>query len=442
MSRQPKVVRSSVTRFGLAGLGAVLVLGALILVAVSRISTGEALKAAEERARLAGLGIVEPALSDAIAEPPPESASGSEHAAARAALEALDNLVQARVLSTRVVRVKVWSPTGKVVYSDEPKLIGQQFAPKLDHAEAIRDGGIRSEVADVSGPENRFERTSGKLLEVYLPVRTTNGTQLVYEQYEKYGSLTGSSRELLRRLAMPLGAGLALLWFLQLPLANSLARRVRHAEAERVSLLEQVVTASERERERIAADLHDGVVQDLAGLTFELSAATKTAVTAEHREVLERSAAIARKSMQRLRSSLVDLHPPTVHALGLSEAIEAVAETLRKDGISVDVDVNVPDLTTSTESLLYRNAQELLRNVKEHSAAKHVIVRSSASANHIRLVVNDDGHGFSDAQLATRKRAGHLGLDLQKALVTRAGGTLTISSAPGVGTVVTVEVPR
>ncbi len=442
MSRRPRIVDSSVTRFGLAGLGAVLVLGALTLVAVSRISTGEALRAAEERARLAGRGIVEPALDDAIAEPPSGSASGSEHAAALAALAKLDELVQTRVLSDRVIRVKVWTPTGKIVYSDEPQLVGQQFAPKADHAEAIRDGGIRSEVAETDGPENRFERTSGRLLEVYLPIRTANGTQLVYEQYEKYDSLTGNSRRLLRRLALPLGAGLGLLWLTQLPLARSLARRVRHAEAERVALLEQVVFASERERERIAADLHDGVVQDLAGLTFELSAAVNTATSKEQHDSLQRSADIARSSMRQLRSSLVDLHPPTVHALGLVEAIDTVAQLLRDEGIDVSIDIDVPELDTDTESLLYRNAQELLRNVREHAGAKRVTVVSKTSPNNVSLIITDDGRGFSKGELSERKRAGHLGLDLQQALITRAGGKLTLTSLPGHGTTATVEVPR
>ena len=75
MFRPPRVVTSSMTRFGLAGLGAVLAFGALTLVAVSRVSMSEALNAAEERARLAGYGIVEPALDPAIVDPSPRSAA-------------------------------------------------------------------------------------------------------------------------------------------------------------------------------------------------------------------------------------------------------------------------------------------------------------------------------------------------------------------------------
>ncbi len=433
MLRRSKIVTSSVTRFGLAGLASVVALGALTLIAVSRISTTESLNLAKERARLAGYGIVEPALDSAIL---------NGLAAAPEAFSALDELIQTRVLSDRVVRVKIWNPDGKIVYSDEPRLVGAQFSPKLDHVKAIRSGGIRAELADVTGPENRFERANGHLLEVYLPVRTPDGDQLIYEQYEKYDSIAGNSQRLLRRLAWPLASGLALLWLTQFPLALSLAKRVRNAEAERASLLERAVTASERERERIAADLHDGVVQDLAGLTFELSASTALMPAGETRETLERSTEIARNAMRRLRSSLVDLHPPTVHALGLVDAIETLAEPLRHDGINVEIAIDLPDIGLETETLLYRNSQELLRNVHEHANATHARLTADAQPNTVRLTVTDNGEGFSDSHHADRKRAGHLGIELQRALITRAGGTLTVESAPHGGTIATVEVPR
>lgn len=424
---------SSVTRFGLSGLVAVLAVGAITLVAVSRISTSEALNSAKERARLAGYGIVEPALDAAIID----GGTGAAKAFAN-----LDLLVQTRVLSQRVVRVKIWSLQGKIVYSDEHRLVGQQFDPKPDHRKAIENGGISAELADVHGPENRFERAQGRLLEVYLPVRVSDGRQLIYEQYETYNSVTGNSRRLMLRLVLPLTSGLALLWLTQLPLALSLARRVRAADDERATLLERAVTASERERERIAADLHDGVVQDLAGLAYELSAKTATTPPGELRDTLDRCATIARTSMRRLRSSLVDLYPPTVHVLGLNDAIDAAAQPLRRDGVEIDVTVDVPDMSAETESLLYRTANELLRNVHEHAHATAVSVSVDTELTTIRMVVTDNGAGFSASQHADRARSGHLGIELQRALLKRAGGTLQVTSIPGSGTTATVEMPR
>lgn len=428
-----KFIASSVTRFGMAGLVAVIALGGLTLYVVSGISTSESLNAAKERARLAGHGIVEPALQSALLADRP----GSDHA-----LAALDAIVQTRVLSERVVRVKIWSPDGRIIYSDEPRLIGAKYAPKPDHAEVMRNGGIRAELSNMGNPENRLERDSGPLLEVYLPVRAPNGQALVYEQYETYDTVTGSSRRLLRRLALPLGAGLALLWLTQLPLARSLVRRTHAAEAERSTLLERAVTASERERERIAADLHDGVVQDLAGLTFELSALGATMAPGDTRDAVDRSADIARHSMQRLRSSLVDLHPPAVHVLGLEEAIDAAAEPLRRDGITVDIALEIPDISLASETLIYRNVQELLRNVHEHAHATHASVTADAQGESVRVRVADNGTGFTFETHAERLRAGHLGIELQRALITRAGGSLWIESAPGTGTIAMIELPR
>lgn len=433
MPDRHRLLEPAVARFALAGLLAVVALGALILAAVSRVSTAEALSNAKDRARLAGHGIVEPALDASLDR---FDAEGDAYRSA------LDLLVQSRVMSDRVVRVKVWSPDGRILYSDEPKLIGEQFAQKADHAQVLRTGEISAEIASIDGPENRFERETGRLVEVYLPLRLPNGDQVVYEQYEKYDSVIGNSRRLLRRLALPLVAGLLVLWLTQLPLARSLVRRVRTAEAEHAVLLERAITASERERERIAADLHDGVVQDLAGLTFELSATAASASTASQRDALEKSADIARTAMRRLRSSLVDLHPSNVQALGLADALDALAKPLRADGVAVTIDLDGESIEADASSLLYRSAVEVLHNVHEHAKAKTVSVVVETLPEAFQMRITDDGCGFSNATRAERKRAGHVGLDLHQAVIERAGGTFGVTSVVGAGTTVTIEVPR
>lgn len=434
MPRRRTSVSSAVTRFGLAGLLAVTALGALVLFAVSRISTQEALRSAQDRARLAGRGIIEPALVTALLDPETNDAINARLV--------LDDLVISRVLSERVLRVKIWTDSGRIVYSDEARLVGKQFPPKDDHKEAIRTGSIRSEEASLKAPENTFERESGRLLEVYMPIRTPDGTELIYEQYERYDSVVGNANRLVRQLALPLLAGLALLWLTQLPLARSLARRVRAAEAEQIQLLEHAVTASSRERERIAADLHDGPVQDLAALTFELSAASANAPSGPIREVFDRTANIARTTMRTLRSTLVDLHPPTVDALGLDDGIESLLQPLRARGVDVDVDLKLGGVHAEESALIYRIAQELLRNVDEHANASAVSISGSQTKAGVQLIVTDNGIGFSSAKRAEQRAKGHLGLELQTALAKRLGGTLTIDSQPGLGTVATLEVPR
>jgi signal transduction histidine kinase len=185
------------------------------------------------------------------------------------------------------------------------------------------------------------------------------------------------------------------------------------------------------------------VVQDLAGLTYELAAAAGTLAPGPAQETVERSAAIARAAMRRLRSSLVDLHPEQVHAVGLGAALDELAEGLRRRGVpvSLSVDEDVREADASAISLVYRVAQELLRNVAAHAAASRVDVDVTLAGGRLRLRVGDDGSGFAAATRDERRRDGHVGLDLQEALVRRAGGSLEVRTAPGMGTVVIVEVP-
>lgn len=418
-------------RFALAGLVAFALLGLILLLLLSKIATSEALRSAREGARLAGYGIIEPAVSAGLLGSP-------ETAAPEIAL--LDELVTTRVLSERVVRVKIWTLDGRIVYSDEPRLVGMTYTPKADHAEAVETGEIGAEIASTKGPENEFERESGQLLEVYMPMRAPDGTPLVYEQYETYDSIVGDSRQLMWRLALPLLGCVALLWLVQLPLARRLANRVRAAQAQHASLAEAAVTASSRERERIAVELHDGVVQDLAGLTYELAALGSRTSDPTARAALVRSADIARTAMRQVRTSLVDLHPATIGALGLEAAIEQLAEPLRRGGIDVGVHVDNDTFPVATQALLYRVARELLRNVEEHAEASRADVTLMTDRSGVTLVVSDNGKGIDEATLKRRRAEGHVGLDLHRAVVAQQGGTLEIDSTAGSGTTVSVSV--
>src|SRR3954468_8019189 len=189
----------------------------------------------------------------------------------RRALERLDDVVLGQVLSPSIVRVKIWSQDGRVLYSDEPALIGKRFGLGADELALFRRGGAEAEVSDLSQPENRYERQEKKLLEAHTTIRTPDGTQVLFEIYQRFGSVSASAERLLRALAPPLIGGLLVLLALQLPLAWSMARRLQRGHREREMLLTNAIEASSQERRRIAADLHDGVVQDLAGLAFGLA---------------------------------------------------------------------------------------------------------------------------------------------------------------------------
>ncbi len=103
---------------------------------------------------------------------------------------------------------------------------------------------------------------------MYLPIRTPGGSPALFEMYRRQSAIEASGDRILIAIAPVVIGSLLLLWLIQLPLAWSTARRLRDGLRERQALLESALESSSLERRRVAADLHDGPVQNLAGLAF------------------------------------------------------------------------------------------------------------------------------------------------------------------------------
>jgi signal transduction histidine kinase len=235
-----------------------------------------------------------------------------------------------------------------------------------------------------------------------------------------------------------------MLELVQIPLAYSLARRLRIRQREREALLQRALDASEVERRQIASDLHDGVVQDLAGVAYSLSAAARhedgQATDGAH---LEQSAETVRESVRALRSLIVDLYPPNLREEGLESALRDLTERARERGVPTTLAVadqlgTVPD---GAAGLLYRSAQEGLRNVVDHSHATEARLEVSLEDHTAVLELADDGRGFDEQLLEARVDGGHVGLKALRGLLSDAGGSLEVESSPGEGTTFRVRVP-
>ncbi|CAN5193626.1 sensor histidine kinase [soil metagenome] len=362
------------------------------------------------------------------------------------AIEHLDNLVQAQILGGPVVRVKIWTQDGTILYSDERALIGQQFALGEEELELFDTGDAQAELSNLSSPENRFERRQGKLLEAHTTIRTPDGTQLLFEIYERFSSVSASSNRLLTALAPPLIGGLVVLMLFQLPLAWSMGRRLQRGHRERETLLTNAVEASAQERRRIAADLHDGVVQDLAGVAFgraPLTADAQGRGDEAQATALRQATDTLRQGVRSLRTLLVEIHPPNLESAGLRVALSDLLSPLEAAGIATSLQVDEsPGAGGEHDELVYRVVREALRNAQAHASASSVSVAvTRASEGSTRLVVSDDGAGFSPEQRADRGTEGHLGLTLLEVIVQQAGGALTVHSSPGTGTMVEMELP-
>ncbi len=362
-------VKAAVLRFALAGLVAVALVGVASFLLMRSIGNTEATENASELTRIIGDGVVEPRLSEELLDGDP------------AALAEFDDLIRRTVLRDELVRVKLWDASGRIIYSDEPRLIGESFDFGEDERLTLEEGAADSEVSDLSEPENRFDRDEGKLLEAYSRVRGPDGEPLLFETYQRYSSVTSSGNSLWRAFAPALIVGLILLYLVQLPLATSLARRVRNFHRDRVHLLERAVDASEVERRRIAGDLHDGAVQDLAGVALSLEGAARRLEDGDPdaAAALRRGASQTRGSVQSLRNLLVEIYPPSLQRAGLRTALEDLLAPVAARGIETGLEFDDGvDLATEEEALCFRVTQESLRNTLKHAAAQRVDVSLSS----------------------------------------------------------------
>lgn len=187
------------------------------------------------------------------------------------AVTAVDDVVVGRILSSSIVRVKIWSADGRVLYSDDPAEIGGRYALSSEQHRLLRDGGAQVEVSDLHRPENALDRAQGRLIEAYTRIRSPSGKPMLFEIYQRFGSVTADAGRLLRALAPPILGAIGLILIVQAPLFWSLTRRLQRSHEQREGLLSNAVTSSRRERQRVASYLHDGPVQELAGLAFSLA---------------------------------------------------------------------------------------------------------------------------------------------------------------------------
>jgi len=208
-------------------------------------------------------------------------------------------------------------------------------------------------------------------------------------------------------------------------------------EAER---LQQQVEVAEDERRRWAQELHDGVLQSLAAVRITLAAALQG--SGEDRvEQIERAAESTTEELEEqiteLSRLINDLRPASLERLGLTGALEALAEESANRGdfaIATEIGIEA-ELTSDEERGVYRLVQEALTNVARHSGAKSAEVRVRAADGSVEIAVADDGSGFDTSDGPGR---GLLGM---RERVEMLGGTIKIDSSPGAGTRIVSRLP-
>ncbi|HEV8425882.1 MAG TPA: sensor histidine kinase [Actinomycetes bacterium] len=237
-------------------------------------------------------------------------------------------------------------------------------------------------------------------------------------------------------------AGTVVLFILLTARMTGLAGQSARQE-ERERALTKVLDAAQQERVRLAADLHDGPVQELTAMTYGLERVDRRLQTQgpdAARELLGEQKAALVDVTRTLRNLLSELRPPAIDEHGLAGAIKLHGDAFAKQAkIDVDVDAQVDSrLAPEVETIVYRVTQEALTNVAKHAQASHVWIRLTTDQHTVDLTVRDDGVGFDPALAARLLKDGHYGLAGMRERVELGGGRLTLDSQLGHGTTIHV----
>lgn len=394
-----------------------------------RAARSEAVADARITTEVLAHSVAEPAMSEGLVDGDP------------GAIDRFDRRALGRLMVGDVRRIKIWRGDGTVVYSDETELIGQRFALDAEQLAVLRSGATSGGLSDLRRRENQFEDEENGLLEVYTRIESPEGEPLLFEAYYSVATVKQRSAEILTPFRRVTSLALLALLLVGVPLLGVLTLRLTRASRARERLMQRAVDSSEAERRRIARDLHDGVVQELAGTAFAVSAlARETSVPPAAREELDGAGRSLRHSLRQLRSLLVEIHPPDLNAAGLGAALEDLTSSAASAGITTSVSVSgVEGTSDHVVTLVWRVAQEAIRNALRHADASTLDVEVRGDERQVHLVVRDDGVGFDPEQ---PRRDGSYGLRGLKSLVEDGGGRMEVTSAPDAGTTVRMAVER
>lgn len=319
-------------------------------------------------------------------------------------------------------RVEAGSAYGAAMLGAAPVLVGDWAAEAgFEQPQPLRERGVLSSLAvAIPGPQGPFGS---------LSVDDSAG--------QAFGS---AEAHFLQQVAGVLG----------LAIERDHARQVleRHAGPRtggillRLSALAQEQAVRE-ERQRIARDLHDSVIQALYSVTLHvqgarlLLAAGEVALVAEALRGLQDT---AQEALDELRLLIFDLRPPLLDQVGLVAAIKArlTAVEGRSNLQARLVADHVGALPAPVEQALYRIAQEALNNALKHARAGQITLELRREAGRLALEIADDGAGFDPA---AAHETGGVGLRGIAERVAGVGGAFALESAPGEGTRLRVEVP-
>lgn len=383
----------------------------------------------------------------------------------------LDELFQTTPLGDQIPSFKVWTPTGRVVYSTASNIAGQTFPIDDGLARALK-GEIAADISPLNAQENVDERARGvPLLEIYSPVRRT-GTDQIIASAEFYQSVVDLQSDVNRTIqqtwlfvgAVTVGMYLLLAGFVRVASSTisrqqkelnvrvqqlqelvttnaALDERVRHAAAQTTALNEQVLR-------RISAELHDGPAQDLGLALLKLDNVIAQTEAQPGRDCQqEQDVNVVKRSLdhalQEIRAISSGMGVPQLNELTLQEIVNRVVRTHERR-TNTRVVLETHDLPAQAslpiKITLYRVLQESLNNAFRHAQGVGQQVNVGVQNNQLTIQVSDRGHTLH-APRPNDDDAEHLGLVGMRDRVESLGGTFEFIGGNGDGARVHAQLP-
>lgn len=226
---------------------------------------------------------------------------------------------------------------------------------------------------------------------------------------------------------------------------------LRHSQEELQRLSDQLLTVQETERQRIAADLHDGLGQSLSLIKLSLEDAARLAgegAAAEAAEALKRLVPKLKDTLTEVRRISMDLRPSTLDDLGILPTLSWFFREFGEHCRTIEVEKNFSviegDVPPPLKISIFRILQEAVNNIVKHASASRIRVGLKKENDLLRLTVEDNGKGFDPAERRLAQptpEGGGLGLLGMKERARLSGGALMVESAPGAGTRINIWWP-
>lgn len=385
----------------------------------------------------------------------------------------LDNLFSESNLGERTVTVKIWNSDHRIVYSNNPALMGRTFPDTTDLVEAWQ-GKVTGEISSLEEAENVEERAANfdDLLEIYSPVRRndTNNIIAVAEFYQKVDTLNAATFAAQTKSWLVVGSTMAVMYFLLVGFIRLAGRRIDQQEKELKDQISDLTKLLAQNREltnrvriaaanttslnesflrRTSAELHDGPLQGISLALLRLDKAIDqnescrlSRLDSNCNASLLLIQASLRTALKGVRSIASEYGLPPLDRMTLAEVISKVVRMHEQHtGTSVELYTeSIPNqVDPSLKITTYRFIQEALNNAYLHAGAQEQKVRVACNRNQMQIEVSDQGPGF--VLTMPDSLEDQAGLAVMRGRVESLGGFFTIDSKIDEGTRVTALLP-